>query len=144
MRPVIFLAIDGVLAHAGSNEQLDRRCIAQLDRLIVHTRAKVLLTSAWRERHGVAGTEQRLFAAGFRGRLAGAIPSLPGRSRSQEIGAYLNTVARSLPFVILDHAPVDGALLPHLVHVDDRVGLTFADVSVAARLLGSPRRAFAS
>jgi hypothetical protein len=138
-RPIIFLDIDGVLAHFGSNEELDPSCIAELDRLIVHTRARVLLTSAWRDRYGVEGTERRLVAAGFRGRLAGAIPSLPGRSRSEEINAYLNTVSRRVRFVILDDVPVDRPLLPHFVHIDDVTGLTSLDTSLAARLLRCPR-----
>lgn len=138
-RPLIFLDVDGVLAPCGSSEQLDPACIAELDRLIVHTRARVLLTSAWRDRYGVEGTERRLVAAGFRGRLAGAIPSLPGRSRSEEIHAYLNTVSRRIRFVILDDVPVDRALLPHFVHIDDSTGLTSHDASLAARLLGCPR-----
>lgn len=141
VRPIVFLDIDGVLAHFGSNDELDPACIARLDGLLVRTRAKVMLTSAWRDRHGVARTEQRLVEAGFRGRLTGAIPSLPGRSRSEEIKAYLNTVARSVRFVILDDAPVDRELLAHLVHVDEFVGLTAADAARAERLLVAPMRA---
>lgn len=137
-RPIIFLDVDGVLVHAGSNEHLDPACIAELDRLIVRTRARVLLTSAWRDRYGVEGTERRLVAAGFRGRLAGAIPSLPGRSRSEEINAYLNTVSRRVRYVILDDVPVDRALLANWVHIDDVTGLTALDASLAARLLSCP------
>jgi hypothetical protein len=137
VRPIVFLDIDGVLAHFGSNDELDPACIARLDSLLVRTRAKVMLTSAWRDRYGVEGTEQRLVAAGFRGRLTGAIPSLPGRSRSEEIKAYLNTVARSVRFVILDDVPVARELLAHLVHVDEFVGLTAADAARAERLLAS-------
>jgi hypothetical protein len=135
VRPILFLDIDGVLAHFGTSDELDPACIARLDGVLVRTRAKVMLTSAWRDRHGVDGTEQRLVAAGFRGRLTGAIPSLPGRSRSEEIKAYLNTVSRSIRFAILDHIPLARELLPHLVRVDDVVGLSADDVARAERII---------
>ena len=138
-RPIIFLNIDGVLAHCGSTEELDPRCITALDALIVRTNAKVLLTSAWREHYGVAGTEQRLVAAGFRGRLTGAIPSLPGRSRSEEIRAYLSTISRRVRFVIIDDVPVDRELRRHFVQVDGFQGFTCLDAALAARHLMSPR-----
>ena len=143
-RPIIFLGVDGVLVHAGSAEQLDPTCIAELDRLLVQSRARVLLTSVWRDRYGVEGAERRLVAAGFRGRLAGAIPSLPGRSRSEQIAAFLNTVSPRIRFVILDSVPVVRALLAHFVHIDDATGLTALDASLAARLLGCPRPAHAA
>lgn len=139
LRPIVFLDVDGVLAHRGSNDQLDPSCIARLDRLVVRTTARVMLTSAWRDRYGLAGTEQRLVDAGFCGRLTGAIPSLPGRSRSEEIQAYLSTISRAVRFVILDSASVTRDLHAYHVQVGPRVGLTDDDVARAERLLGTGR-----
>lgn len=140
LRPIVFLDVDGVLASRGSN-QLDPSCIARLDRLVVRTTARVMLTSTWRDRYGLAETEQQLVDAGFHGRLTGAIPCLPGRSSSEELGAYLNTISPAVRFVILDAAEVTRDLHRYHVQVDSRVGLTADDVARAEMLLGTGRGA---
>ena len=138
-RRIIFLDIDGVLGHVGSNERLDPRCIEQLDWLIESTRAEVILTSSWRDVFGLEETQRRLAAAGFRGRLAGAAPCMPSGTRSDEINAFLAGLSEPARFVILDDVPVAKHLTPNLVLVDDFVGLTAIDATVAVGILTCPR-----
>lgn len=133
--PLIFLDIDGVLAHFGSNDKLDSNCISLLDALIDATNAIVVLTSAWRHRYGLAETQHRLAAAGFRGQLTGAVPTLVGRSRSHEIRQYLSATNNRRAFVILDDVPPEADLLSRFVAVDDFEGLTPERALIAARLL---------
>ena len=133
-RRIIFLDIDGVLGHVGSNERLDPKCIEQLDWLIEATGAEVILTSSWRDTFGLEETQRRLAAAGFRGRLAGAAPCMPSGTRSDEIDAFLADVREPARFVILDDVPVAEHLMPNLVLVDDFVGLTSDDEALALRL----------
>jgi hypothetical protein len=135
---VIFLDIDGVLAHFGSHEQLDPECIAELDWLVEWTEAGVILTSSWRDSFGIAETRRRLAAAGFRGRIDDAVPRLPERTRSDEIDAYLASQERRPRFVILDDVPLNEHLVGNLVLVDDFVGLTAIDVAMASRILKCP------
>lgn len=137
-RRIIFLDIDGVLAHFGSHEQLDPACIERLDRLVCTTKAKVILTSSWRDTFGLDETERRLRASGFIGRLAGAVPCLPNGTRNDEIDAFLAQLESPLHFVILDDVPVAVHLKSHAVLVDEFVGLTVLDAAAAARVLLSP------
>lgn len=141
LSPIVFLDVDGVLAYPGCSDQPDPSCIARLDRLLVRTKARIMLTATWRDRYGLAGTEQRLVDAGFCGRLTGAIPRLPGRSHSEEVQAYLNTISRAVRFVLLDSADVSPDLRPYHVQVDERLGLTADDVLRAERILDGTRRA---
>lgn len=133
MRRIVFLDIDGVLAHVGSDNHLDPACIARLDELLRTTAAEPVLTSSWRDTYGVLETQARLSRAGFRGRIVDAVPSLRHQTRSDEIVAYLATA--DCQYVILDDVPVVSALRGRLVLVDDFVGLTDADVALARRLL---------
>lgn len=133
-RPIVFLDIDGVLTHFGSQERLDPESIAHLNRLLDVTTAAMVLTSSWRDAYGVEETQRRLEQHGFRGRIEGVAPVLPAATRSDEIAAYL--AAHDCPrFVIVDDVPVSSQLQRHLVLVDDFVGLTAADVDAAVKLL---------
>jgi hypothetical protein len=134
-RCIVFLDIDGVLAHFGSNEQLDPKCIERLDDLTEAAGAEVILTSSWRDAFGIDETQRRLAAAGARTRIAGAVPCVSNGSRSDEIDAFLVGVGEPLRFVILDDVPVAKHLKPHLVLTDDFVGLTPRDVALASRIL---------
>lgn len=135
---LIFLDIDGVLAHFGSNEQLDPSCLNELDWLIESTGAEVILTSSWRDSVGIAETQRRLTTAGLRSQLAGAAPCLPRGTRSDEIDTYLAAQTEAVRFAILDDVGVAEHLTPNLVLVDDFVGLTALDVAIAARILTCP------
>jgi hypothetical protein len=132
---LVFLDIDGVLAHFGSNEQLDPICVGRLNRLVAATGADVVLTSSWRDVFGLDETQRRLADAGFAHQLAGAVPPLPRQTRSDEIYSFLKS-KQSLPrFVILDDVPVAASLRSHLVLVDDFTGLTDRDLGASIRIL---------
>lgn len=137
-RRLIFLDIDGVLGHFGSDGRLDASCIAELNWLIMETGAEIVLISSWRETLGLAETRRLLAAAGFRGKIADATPSLPHRSRCDEIEAFLATLSGPVRFVILDDAPSSPRLAPLHVLVDDVVGLTALDVCAARLILTCP------
>ena len=138
-RRLIFLDIDGVLGHVGSDGRLDPRCIAELDWLIEETGAEVILISSWRETLGLAETRRRLAAAGFRGRIAGVTPSFPRGSRSDEIEAFLAVHRGAVRFVVLDDMPTSPHLAPAHVLVDEFTGLTALEVSAAKLILTCPR-----
>lgn len=138
-RRLIFLDIDGVLAHAGSDNTLDPNCIAELDWLIDETGAEVVLTSSWRETFGVGETQRRLAAAGFRQSIAAVTPTFPRRSRSDEIDAFLANLSGPARFVILDDVPTASHLVPALVLIDDFTGLTGLEAALAKQLLTCPR-----
>lgn len=88
-RRLIFLDIDGVLGHEGSDGRLDPSCIAELDWLLDETGAEVILSSSWKETFGVAETQRRLAATGFRHTIIAVTPTLPHGTRSDEIDAFL-------------------------------------------------------
>jgi hypothetical protein len=134
-RRIVFLDIDGVLAHAGSDDRLDPACIARLDELLMTTGAELVLTSSWRDTFGVVETQTRLARAGLHGRIGDATPRLPHGTRSDEIDAYLARTGGCERYVILDDVAVEPRLRGRLVLVDDFVGLTAADVALAARML---------
>jgi predicted mannosyl-3-phosphoglycerate phosphatase (HAD superfamily) len=134
-RRIVFLDIDGVLTHVGSNDRLDPTCISRLDDLLTATGAEIVLTSSWRDTYGVTGTQKRLALAGFRNRIIDAVPALPSGTRSDEIDAYLARTEGCEHYVILDDVPVEPRLRRRLVLVDDFVGLTAVDVALATRML---------
>ena len=139
-RRVIFLDIDGVLAHFGSNERLDPAAVERLNQLVNATGADVILTSSWRDTFGVNETERRLKTAGFTGSITGAVPCLVNGTRCDEIDAFLERLEVPARFVILDDVPVEEHLKPNAIQVDDFVGLTALDVAAAVRILVSPGR----
>ncbi|MFW5876124.1 MAG: HAD domain-containing protein [Myxococcota bacterium] len=134
-RPIVFVDIDGVLAPFDSLEGLDRECVARLDGLVGRSGAVVVVTSAWRERVSVDAIRQAFRAAGFGGRVVDVTPILLGRSRGEEIAAYLKGLPEKVPFVILDDEADVEALEEHLVQVDGEVGLQEEDVETAWGLL---------
>lgn len=138
-RRIIFLDIDGVLGHEGTDGQLDPRCIAELDWLIDETGAEVVLISSWRETFGVTETQRRLSAAGFRHAITNVTPTFPTRTRSDEIDAFLAEVAEPVRFVVLDDVPTAAHLAPALVLIDDFTGLTALEAAAARQLLTCPR-----
>ncbi len=137
-RRLIFLDIDGVLGHFGSDGRLDPKCIAELDWLIEETGAEVILISSWRETFGLAETRRRLASVGFRGRIAGATPSFPHRTRSDEIEAFLSAHP-SQCFVILDDMPTSPRLAAAHVQIDEFTGLTALEASAARLILTGPQ-----
>ncbi len=135
---LLFLDIDGVLAHFGSNEELDLDCVRSLDEIIRRTSATVVVSSAWRERWSLEDIRVMLESVGFSGRIEGQTPMIVDGTRGDEILAYLATRENVGAYVILDDCPVGAALAPQLVLTDDFVGLKASDVERAIEILGRP------
>lgn len=131
MRRLIFLDIDGVLAHFGSHDRLDPRCLAHLDGLVGRTAAQIVLSSSWRETIGLDETRRRLARAGLKAPISAATPVLACATRSDEIAAFL--AGATTRFAILDDQPT--RFRQAQVLVDEFVGLTAEDAVAAERIL---------
>lgn len=131
MRRLIFLDIDGVLAHFGSHDRLDLRCLAHLDGLVARTSAQIVLSSSWRETLGLDETRRRLARAGLKAPISAATPVLARATRSDEISAFL--AGATTRFTILDDQPTRFREVQILV--DEFVGLTANDALAAQHIL---------
>lgn len=153
MVKLIFLDIDGVLDTYKSRYQLDPVLMEHLGTLLERTGAKIVISSSWRS-NDVAGTVEFMTdpenpSVGnnpfpFTEKVVGITPILYSvidgdidrpATRGEEIAAYLKEHTCD-NYVILDDC--DEMLrdqLPHLVLVNDEVGLTKADVEKAASIL---------
>lgn len=134
---IIFLDIDGVLAHYESNEEIDPVCVARLDKLVEETGADIVISSTWRASHSLEEIQVQLEMHGFRGRIVDATPVLLGATRGEEIAEYLASIQEPLRFVILDDVNDVGDLVHHLILVDDFVGLQDEDVERCLNLLSN-------
>ncbi len=133
---LIFLDIDGVLGHFGSDGALDPACVQRLASLVERTGACVVIASSWREMHSPSEMQEILEEHGFVGQVVGETPVLLGQPRGEEIRAYVESAGNVTAYVILDDNADLAPVTDHAVMVDDFVGLTDADVEAAARLLG--------
>jgi HAD domain in Swiss Army Knife RNA repair proteins len=100
---VIFLDIDGVLNckttpnPRGFPYVVDKRLLRRLNKLLDHTRAKVVLSSSWRI--DPAG----LFAAKHWGiPFIGFCPDMPKSPRRNEVLAWLKRHPKATRFVVID------------------------------------------
>ena len=146
MTKLIFLDIDGVLDTYKSRYQLDPELMAHLGTLLEKTGASIVISSSWRAQD-VPGTVEFMTDSDnpsvgghpfpFTDKIVGVTPILFSvidgdidrpATRGEEIAAYLK-VHSCDNYVILDDC--DEMLRdqwPHLVLVNDEVGLTEADV----------------
>lgn len=168
---VIFLDIDGVLnsheywkregsATSGAFEytsikrwvaDIDPRAVKRLNRLIRKTGAKVVLSTSWRQGappeffkgNTLEFLQEVLEMRGFRGKIIGETPYLPGRPRSDEIRTWAGNYKLELQerredeletFVVLDD-DADADIEGHFVRTSAEVGLTDADVVAAKAIL---------
>ena len=153
MTKLVFLDIDGVLDTYKSRYQLDPELMAHLGTLLENTGASIVISSSWRAQD-VPGTVEFLTdpdnpSVGghpfpFTDKIVGVTTILFSvidgdidrpATRGEEIAAYLK-VHSCDNYVILDDC--DEMLRdqwPHLVLVNDEVGLTEADVEKAVGIL---------
>jgi len=160
---VVFLDIDGVLNSRsfmldfearcedagevlGFQHQIDHRAVLRLNRLLINTRAVVVVSSSWRRIVDLDELGRILRNYGFEGTIIGATPDLTHLDRGDrpvwrgdEIAHWLEHHPRAVQsFVILDDGNDMGELSHRLVRTDDRVGLTDEDVLRAMKLLENP------
>ena len=148
MTKLVFLDIDGVLDTYKSRYQIDPEQMAHLGTLLEKTGASIVISSSWRAQDVPSTVEfmtdpDNPNVGGhpfpFTDKIVGVTPilfsvidgdiDLPA-TRGEEIAAYLKV------HVILDDC--DEMLRdqwPHLVLVNDEVGLTEADVEKAVGIL---------
>jgi hypothetical protein len=140
---VIFLDIDGVLNNAacfltgpgGLRARPDPLCIQALNRILRATRAKIVISSAWRKHlteHQLAALLAKWKVAG---RLIGTTPWVICAPRGAEIRAWLEQHPRVRQFVILDDDADMEDLHPHLVLTRFARGLTEAQATRAIQIL---------
>ena len=149
---IIFLDIDGVLNSVNGmmkkgkddfwNDNPTEESIHWLNKIIEHTKAKVVISSTWRQ--NVCSTMMWRFLAllGFKGEVIDNTPRLQGCKRGTEIQAWLSVYQDKLEtygansnwntradgpiesFVILDDDSDMSHLMKHLVKCDTKFGLT--------------------
>ena len=134
--PIIFLDIDGVLnSHqwhvlnpevSRGGDMLDDAAIRVLNHLIIQTDAEVVISSVWRGLYERKELLDLLRKHGFTGTIIGDTPHLARPAqRGDEIGQWLAGHAfDARRFVILDDDHDMGELLPHLILIDNREGLS--------------------
>ena len=140
---VIFLDVDGVLNHDGSEEDLDGLCLACLKQIVQKTGAKLVLTSSWKfyflrgdENPTKNYIQKRL--ADFGMELYDIAPDLGNGRRADEIKLWLDTHDDFGPYVILDDCFFPGfkKMKNHLCMTDwNQGGLTKSHEKKAISIL---------
>jgi len=152
---IIFLDIDGVLVTRRFRERdpgkplADPSCVAQLNRIVEATEARIVLSSSWRY-HGLHEMRMILGLWGVRGEMIDLTPDLNREPeagagsrncvpvpRGREIAEWLrlNDHDGSATIVILDDDADMEHLLPRLVKSDYAFGLTEAHAERAIEML---------
>jgi hypothetical protein len=152
MMKLIFLDIDGVLnghnfCHEAQSNLINRDCVARLNRIILKTGAKVVLSSAWR--YMILGGAQTLAGFEYMLRTHGATAAMniightvsdeteDCETRGKQISRYGDECSEDVEaYVVIDDDSYDIAGEGHpLVQTDGQVGLTDADADRAIELL---------
>lgn len=137
---VIFLDIDGVLVtmesftryrRSGSNAQAHPDCVEQLNRILAHTGAAIVLSSTWRM-FGRPYMDRKFTEWKIQKPVTDFTPILQTKEgeivvsqpRGHEIQSWLDGHPEVRQFVILDDESDMAHLLPALVKTDFNDGLT--------------------
>jgi hypothetical protein len=134
----LFLDIDGVLNRFSSLSKLSPKdplkkadipleedCIQALNGILKATKAKVILSSGWKDTRSISEVQKMLKRAGFKGKIIDKTPSLKGQGRGEEIAAWLKAKKNlDQPFVILDDRGDLEPLKDKLVQSSFYTGLT--------------------
>lgn len=149
---VLFLDIDGVLNCQREYDwdwnaiaQFTPRCVHTFNSIIYHAKAKIVLSSSWRNFiHNnymtLRGFEKLLWSHGVRGDLIGLTPERIGidDTRADEIGDWLQKNFKDVErYVVIDDDPdaFGGGRHP-FVQTDFRYGIRTEDAKKAVELLG--------
>ncbi len=135
---VIFLDFDGVLnsvqydrSRRDDQGNIDETRLALLKELLERTQAEIVLTTSWRthwekEKSRCDSIGDEINAVFERWGLAifDKTPEINGADRALEISTWLQTCSQQVTgFVILDDFAFGwGALAPHVVKTNDRIG----------------------
>jgi hypothetical protein len=140
--PIIFLDFDGVLnsnawvwSHSNDGfDHIDPSRVALVNQLIARSKARVVVSSAWRILHTVEELRGGLAEHGFAGDIIGATDRV-GSVRGDQIQRWLTANEHDGPFVILDDSTDMAHLLPSLVRCNADTGITQTEVDRALEVL---------
>lgn len=134
---VIFLDVDGVLnsMQDGYSFELEtNKHFELLKQIIDKTNAKLVLSSSWRigiRPNDTIHTKLKEFGMS----IYDCTPILKGKTRGDEIQAWLDQHQDVERFIILDDDIDMGKLMYRLVHTDTMVGLTEEEVKICLMLM---------
>ncbi|MDO4556435.1 MAG: HAD domain-containing protein [Lachnospiraceae bacterium] len=140
---VIFLDVDGVLNYDCSTEDLDDFCLAELKKIVLETKAKLVLTSSWkfyflRDDDNATKRYMTERLAEYNLALYDIAPDLGSGRRADEIKLWLKEHPSFGSYVILDDCFFPGfkEMKRHLCLTDwNRNGLTAEHSKKAIRIL---------
>jgi hypothetical protein len=137
---ILFLDFDGVLnsetsaRQTGNRYKFSKDSVAALNKILLRTRAYVVISSSWRESWTLTENAAFLEHAGvLKGHVVGKTTAL-GKERGLEIDAWLNSVPyRVQAFAILDDRDDMLMHMHRLVQTNPEIGLTaeLADKAIA-------------
>ena len=134
--PIVFFDVDGVLhsADAEPDSYLGMVHLERLRRIVVETRARLVLSSTWRL---TSGCVQELHVALQRAGLpppVGATADLWPQGRAHEISEWVASHGFE-QWVAIDDLPLPDLLEEHVVTTDGAVGLSDCDADETIRKL---------
>ena len=142
-KPIIFLDIDGVLnsqefvdllGDQWNMEQVDRKAVERLNRIVEATGADVVISSTWRIVLHLDFIESVINDAGGKVTIVDKTPRLGG-PRGYEIQKWLDENPGHDRFVILDDCEDMVHLWPHLVETTWDLGLLDEHVEQAIKVI---------
>jgi hypothetical protein len=150
---VLFLDIDGVLNHAGSVRRehlpglagwLDPAHLDALNRVVLATNARIVVSSSWRVGRTLEDVRTLLCDFGVVAPIIDATPVAASRRRDEEILAWLARHPEVQAYAGVDdelRVADDSPLAPHLVGTSMAEGLTLEHVAPLVHRLSLPYRA---
>lgn len=147
--PVVFLDMDGVLTWSRPDISVVERFMSgamdNFNTIIERTRARVVVSSSWREGATVDQLNKWLWIGGFAGNVFDVTPVhrpsdgfADSLVRAGEIEVWLDAQElRPAGVVVLDDMRIGGRLWSHSVLTDARYGLTSQDAERAVAILGN-------
>lgn len=142
---IVFLDIDGVIAHIGGKKEFNFLCeqsIFVLNLLLIHD-VKVVISSSWRKLFSIDEIKLMFTKNGFAGTIIGVTPVCYGPNggsyidRSIEIQKWLDNNPDVTEFVILDDEEI-GGLESNFIKVKngwEKNGLQLSHIEKAKQIL---------
>jgi phage FluMu protein gp41 len=135
----IFLDIDGVLNQLQMGYYIDKRCVAELGRIVEKTNGEIVLTSSWRKGLSLLGKsspqieELKGYFDKYNIKIVGRTKDLGDRSK--EIEEYISSKGIK-NYLILDDDPIlYDKVLDNTVFINCKTGLTSKDTKRILKLL---------
>ena len=144
--PLVLLDFDGVLnsnnwiwTHSERGfDHIAPELVQLVNQLLWRTKAKVVVSSAWRILFNVEELREGLAEHGFTGEIIG-VTDQRATCRGDQIERWLHEHNHTGPICILDDSTDMNRLMPFLIRTDPETGITQADVDRAIALIESQR-----